>query len=121
VLSKHSDRGAAVKIANMFPHELRKFWPAFIQGAAKERPDTPHIAPGTGKSFTLSLFAVLISKEGDEALGAVIAADALDKTMQVTVVAHGIDFDIKEQLALGNRQAHWRAQIGALSDKPERN
>ncbi len=37
VLSKHIDRGAAVKLAGMFPLELRKFWPAFIQDAAKER------------------------------------------------------------------------------------
>lgn len=36
-LSKHMDRGAAVKIAVMFPQDLRKFWPAFIQGAAKAR------------------------------------------------------------------------------------
>lgn len=35
VLSKHIDRGAAVKIAGMFPQELRKFWPAFIQQAAQ--------------------------------------------------------------------------------------
>ena len=35
VLSKHVDRGAAVKIAGMFPQELRKFWPAFIQQAAQ--------------------------------------------------------------------------------------
>ena len=35
VLSKHVDRGAAVKIAGMFPRELRKFWPAFIQSAAQ--------------------------------------------------------------------------------------
>jgi uncharacterized protein (DUF2267 family) len=34
VLSKHVDRGAAVKIAAMFPKELRKYWPAFIQEAA---------------------------------------------------------------------------------------
>ena len=37
VLSKHVDRGAAVKIAGMFPQELRKFWPDFIQDAAKGR------------------------------------------------------------------------------------
>lgn len=37
VLSKHIGRGAAVKIAVMFPQDLRKFWPAFIQEAAKER------------------------------------------------------------------------------------
>jgi uncharacterized protein (DUF2267 family) len=37
VLSKHVDRGAAVKIAGMFPQELRRFWPAFIQSAAVER------------------------------------------------------------------------------------
>jgi len=37
VLSKHVDRGAAVKIATMFPQELRKFWPAFIQQAAQGR------------------------------------------------------------------------------------
>ena len=37
VLSKHVDRGAAVKIAAMFPQDLRKFWPAFIQEAAKVR------------------------------------------------------------------------------------
>jgi len=34
VLSKYIDRGAAVKIAGMFPEELRKYWPAFIQQAA---------------------------------------------------------------------------------------
>jgi len=37
VLSKHVDRGAAVKIATMFPQELRKFWPAFIQQAVQGR------------------------------------------------------------------------------------
>jgi uncharacterized protein (DUF2267 family) len=37
VLSKHIDRGMAVKIAGMFPAELRKFWPAFIQEEAKGR------------------------------------------------------------------------------------
>jgi uncharacterized protein (DUF2267 family) len=37
VLSKHIDRGAAVKIASMFPQDLRKFWPAFIQEAAAAR------------------------------------------------------------------------------------
>jgi len=37
VLSKHIDRGAAAKIAAMFPQDLRKFWPAFIQEAAKGR------------------------------------------------------------------------------------
>lgn len=37
VLSKHVDRGAAVKIAAMFPQDLRKFWPAFIQEAVKKR------------------------------------------------------------------------------------
>jgi len=37
VLSKHIDRGAAVKLASIMPQELRKFWPAFIQEAAKGR------------------------------------------------------------------------------------
>ena len=37
VLSKHIDRGAAAKIAGTFPQDLRKFWPAFIQEAAKGR------------------------------------------------------------------------------------
>jgi uncharacterized protein (DUF2267 family) len=37
VLSKHIDRATAVKLAQMFPLELRKFWPAFVQDAAKER------------------------------------------------------------------------------------
>ena len=37
VLSKHIDQGAAVKIAGMFPQELRQFWPAYIQDAAKQR------------------------------------------------------------------------------------
>jgi uncharacterized protein (DUF2267 family) len=37
VLSKHIDCGAAVKLAGTFPLELRKYWPAFIQDAAKER------------------------------------------------------------------------------------
>ena len=37
VLSKHIDRGATIKLAAMFPQELRKFWPAFIQEAARER------------------------------------------------------------------------------------
>jgi uncharacterized protein (DUF2267 family) len=37
VLSKHIDRPTAVKLAGMFPLELRKFWPAFIQDAARER------------------------------------------------------------------------------------
>jgi len=37
VLSKHVDRATAVKLAAMFPLELRKFWPAFIQEAVRER------------------------------------------------------------------------------------
>jgi uncharacterized protein (DUF2267 family) len=37
VLSKHVDRGEAVKIASMFPLELRKFWPAFIQSEASAK------------------------------------------------------------------------------------
>jgi uncharacterized protein (DUF2267 family) len=37
VLSKHIDRGAAVKLAAILPQDLRKFWPAFIQTAARER------------------------------------------------------------------------------------
>ena len=37
VLSKHIDRGAAVKLASIMPQELRKVWPAFIQEAAKGR------------------------------------------------------------------------------------
>ena len=37
VLSKHIDRATAVKLAGMFPLELRKFWPAFVQNAARER------------------------------------------------------------------------------------
>ncbi|MGE5261124.1 MAG: DUF2267 domain-containing protein [Actinomycetota bacterium] len=37
VLSKHVDRGEAVKIASMFPLELRKFWPAFIQSEARDK------------------------------------------------------------------------------------
>ncbi len=41
VLSKHVDRATAVKLAGMFPKELRKFWPAFIQEAARERQQAP--------------------------------------------------------------------------------
>ena len=37
VLSKHIDRGAAVKLATILPQDLRRFWPAFIQSAARER------------------------------------------------------------------------------------
>jgi uncharacterized protein (DUF2267 family) len=37
VLSKHIDRGAAVKLAAILPQDLRRFWPAFIQTAARER------------------------------------------------------------------------------------
>jgi uncharacterized protein (DUF2267 family) len=37
VLSKRIDRGAAVKIAIIFPEELLKFWPAFIQEAVRGR------------------------------------------------------------------------------------
>lgn len=37
VLAKHIDRGAAVKLAVILPQELRKFWPAFIQEAAKSK------------------------------------------------------------------------------------
>ena len=37
VISKHIDRGAAVKLAAILPQDLRKFWPAFIQTAARER------------------------------------------------------------------------------------
>jgi hypothetical protein len=36
-VSKYVDQGVAVKIATMFPHDLRKFWPSFIQTAAKNR------------------------------------------------------------------------------------
>ena len=37
VLSKHIDRGVAVKLAAILPQDLRRFWPAFIQSAARER------------------------------------------------------------------------------------
>ena len=37
VLSKHISRGAAVKLAAILPQDLRRFWPAFIQSAARER------------------------------------------------------------------------------------
>ena len=37
VLSKHIDRATVVKLASMFPVELRKFWPAFVQKATQER------------------------------------------------------------------------------------
>ena len=37
VLSKHVDRASVAKLAGMFPKELRRFWPAFIQEAARER------------------------------------------------------------------------------------
>jgi uncharacterized protein (DUF2267 family) len=37
VLSKHIARGEAVKIAAMFPLELRKFWPAFIQSEVRDK------------------------------------------------------------------------------------
>ena len=37
VLSKRIDRRTAVKLAAMFPLELRKLWPAFVQNAARER------------------------------------------------------------------------------------
>jgi len=37
VLSKHIDRGAVVKLATILPKDLRRFWPAFIQSAARER------------------------------------------------------------------------------------
>jgi len=37
VLSKHIDRGAAVKLVAILPQDLRRFWPAFIQRAARER------------------------------------------------------------------------------------
>jgi uncharacterized protein (DUF2267 family) len=37
VLSKRIDRRTAVKLAAMFPLELRRFWPAFVQNAARER------------------------------------------------------------------------------------
>ena len=37
VLSKHIDRGAAIKLASILPLDLRRFWPAFIQTAARER------------------------------------------------------------------------------------
>jgi uncharacterized protein (DUF2267 family) len=41
VLSKHIDRGAAVKLAAILPQDLRRFWPAFIQTAARERQQGP--------------------------------------------------------------------------------
>jgi uncharacterized protein (DUF2267 family) len=37
VLSKRIDRGAAVKLAAILPQDLRRFWPEFIQSAARER------------------------------------------------------------------------------------
>ncbi|HMK42427.1 MAG TPA: DUF2267 domain-containing protein [Methyloceanibacter sp.] len=37
VLSKRIDRGEAVKIAAMFPLELRQFWPSFIQSEARDK------------------------------------------------------------------------------------
>jgi hypothetical protein len=37
VLSKRIDRSTAVKLATMFPLELRRFWPAFVQNAARDR------------------------------------------------------------------------------------
>jgi uncharacterized protein (DUF2267 family) len=37
VLSKRIDRRTAVKLATMFPLELRGFWPAFVQNAAREK------------------------------------------------------------------------------------
>ena len=37
VISTHIDRGAAVKLAAILPLDLRRFWPAFIQTAARER------------------------------------------------------------------------------------
>ena len=37
VLSKHIDRGAAVKLAAILPQDLRRFWPSFSQSAARER------------------------------------------------------------------------------------
>jgi uncharacterized protein (DUF2267 family) len=37
VLSKRIDRRTAVKLAAMFPLELRRFWPAFVQNAVRER------------------------------------------------------------------------------------
>jgi len=38
VISRHIDRGgAAVKLAAILPLDLRRFWPAFIQTAARER------------------------------------------------------------------------------------
>ncbi len=41
VLAKHVDRGEAVKLAGMFPLELRKFWPAFIQSEARDGSKAP--------------------------------------------------------------------------------
>jgi uncharacterized protein (DUF2267 family) len=37
VLSKYVDRSAAIKIAVMFPQDLRRFWPTFVQEAARQR------------------------------------------------------------------------------------
>jgi hypothetical protein len=37
LLSLIEGRGAAVKIAIIFPEELLKFWPAFIQEAVRGR------------------------------------------------------------------------------------
>lgn len=37
VLSKHIDRGEAVKIASMFPLEMRKLWPGFVQSEVRGR------------------------------------------------------------------------------------
>jgi uncharacterized protein (DUF2267 family) len=35
LLSKRVDRGAAVKLAGILPQEMRKFWPEFVQEAAR--------------------------------------------------------------------------------------
>ncbi len=37
LLSKKIDRGEAVKLAGVFPKELRALWPAFIQEAARTK------------------------------------------------------------------------------------
>ena len=43
VLAKRIDRGAAVKMAIIFPEELLKFWPALIQETVRGAPARRHV------------------------------------------------------------------------------
>jgi len=53
----------------------------------------------------------LCRKEGDKALGGVAAIVSLDKSVEITNIAQGIDLDVEKQLNRKKVEQHRRAQI----------